>query len=50
MCMMLIHESHTFEERIEKKFEMCEACSFFDATFVVTRKAWKILDKLSDRM
>ena len=40
--MMLIHESHEFELRIKTKFEMSEACSFFNATFLVTRKAWKI--------
>ena len=28
--MMLINESHVFELRIETKFEVCDACIFFN--------------------
>ena len=37
--MMLIHESHVFELEIETMFEACDPRSFFNATYVVTRKA-----------
>ena len=42
MCMMLLHEGHVFELQIETKFEVCGTCSFFNATYVVPKKAWKI--------
>lgn len=39
MCMMLLHEGHVFELQIETKFEVCVTCSFFNATYVVPKKA-----------
>lgn len=39
MCMMLLHEGHVFELQIETKFEVCGTCSFFNATYVVPKKA-----------
>ena len=39
---MLIHESHVFELQSDWKFEVCDPCSFFNATYAVMRKTWKI--------
>ena len=43
--MMLIHKIHAFEPWIETRFEVCEPCSFFDTTYVVTNpiQAWIFL-------
>ena len=39
---MLIHENHLFELRIETKLKVCDPCSlliFFSASYEVTMKA-----------